>query len=172
MVARFEHVTRAVHVGYLKGWTRTVPPFHAHTYTRPLPCSTLHPGSLVSQLVSASHHRENRREFEVFNPRGIVDHIDIRRFETSKWADCPRWWSLWKLGWIEWRRWRHRRLFQRNLCAPPCNYPAGSALNDFAVRIKSRQQRARRVRVSYRRGVPRYRCLYLSPLPGLVTPGF
>lgn len=73
MVARFEHVTRAVHVGYLKGWTRTVPPFHAHTYTRPLPCSTLHPGSLVSQLVSASHHRENRREFEVFNSREIVD---------------------------------------------------------------------------------------------------
>lgn len=50
----------------------------------------------------------------------------------------------------------------RNLCAPPCNYPAGSALNDFAVRIKSRRERGRRG-LSYRRGVPRYRCLYLSP---------
>lgn len=27
----------------------------------------------------------------------------------------------------------------RNLCAPSCNYPAGSALNDFAVRINSRR---------------------------------
>lgn len=175
MVARFEHVTRAVHVGYLKGWTRTVPPFHAHTYTRhpPFPCSTLHPGSPVS-LVSASRIDGNSK-FSTHAKSSTRRHIDIRQFETSKWADCPRWWSrgaLWKLGWTEWRRWRHRRLFQRNLCAPPCNYPAGSALNDFAVRIKSRRQRARRVRVSYRRGVPRYRCLYLSPLPGLVTPGF
>lgn len=177
-------MTRAVHVAYLKGWTRTVPPFHARTYTRHPP-SPLFRARISPQLVSASFHRENRRNsrFEVSLRNGRqrnhwhaavrcldIPLVEMRRLFEMVVPGSPLETRRWTRQ-AEWRRWRRRRLFQRNLCAPPCNYPAGSALNDFAVRIKSRRQRARRVRiVSARRAA--IQVPVFIPALGLVTRGF
>lgn len=97
-------MTRGVHIGYLKGWTRTVPPFHAHTYTRhpPLPCSTL--GSLPNSSQPRFTARIDGFEIRKFllamavGSRGIIGTplYRVTIFDGSavspllKRADCPR----------------------------------------------------------------------------------
>lgn len=96
-----------MHVAYLKGWTRTVPPFHARTYTRhpPLPCSALESLPNSSQPRSIARIGGIRDSKFLFAMAGN-EIIDTPLFAASifpllRWGDCSRWWSpgvLWKLG--------------------------------------------------------------------------